>query len=72
MSQPQLVKSCSCGNNSWISIMSHRIDSLGFEETLWCKDCGTVKKIVKVNGTPNERTIDYRQPKNTSYIKAIK
>jgi len=57
------VKSCACGTNNWVSMMSDRIQSLGHEEILWCKECGTVKKISLPHGATSERTLDYRQPK---------
>jgi len=63
---PQIVKTCYCGTNDWVSLMTTRIDSLGYEELLWCKDCGTIKRICKPNGSPNTRTLDYRHPKNSS------
>ena len=68
---PIQVKACACGDNQWISILSYRISSLGFEEVLWCKCCGTVKRIVKPNGS-NERTIDYSQPNNVVVKKPFK
>ena len=63
---PQQTKNCACGMNDWISISTNRIESLGYTEVLWCKDCGTIKHICNPNGAPNYRLLDYRQPKNES------
>ena len=60
---PVQVKVCACSHNEWVEISSQRIESLGYEVVLWCKDCGTVKRTCKPNGSPDERTLDYRQPK---------
>jgi len=69
----QPTKSCACGNNEWIQIDTQRIESLGYEEVLWCKSCGTVKKTSKSNGAIHERTLDYRRPNLFEVkIKAIK
>ena len=59
---PIQVKACACGRNDWISISSTRVPSLGHEEVLWCKECGTIKKISCPNGVAQERTLDYRKP----------
>ena len=60
----KISKSCGCGNNEWQSINSYRLPSLGHEEVLWCKNCGTIKLISRFNAQPVETTVDYRIPKN--------
>ena len=63
-----MLKSCSCGTNEWTSIMNKRIDSLGYEEVLWCKVCGTIAAVSKSNGASQERVLSYQQPTHTFKI----
>jgi len=69
---PISTKNCNCGTNNWVLIHTQRIDSLGSEKIEWCKNCGTVKKSTIPNGSPNERTLDYRVPENITHLKMIK
>jgi len=69
---PIQVKACACGTDQWISMMSHRIESLGYEEILWCKECGTIKKISIPNGSNRERTLDYRKPRSYEIRESLK
>jgi len=69
---PVDTKSCNCGSNEWILILSRRIDSLGTEKVEWCKNCGTVKLSSIPNGAATERTIDYRVPENAPSLRLVK